>query len=371
MTTIRGAVLHGVHEKFVVEELTLEDPSDFEVRVRVMASGLCHSDYHVVSGDQYNLLPVVAGHEGAGVVEAVGRSVTRVKPGDHIATAYIPSCGRCRYCAQGLQNICDNGAGMERGLMLDETARFHLRDGRGIGAMQRLGTYANYLVTHETQCIKIPDEIPFEVACLVACGVTTGWGAAVNGADVRARDAVLVVGAGGVGMNAVQGAWAAGAAHVIVAEPVEFRRTKALELGATEVFPSIGESRAFIDSISNGQGVDSSIVTVGRVDGDIIGEAFSAVRKAGTCVVVSAGESAPGIAISPFELVVMAKRLQGVLFGNSNPVVDIPRLLTYYQRGRLKLEELITKRYAVDEINEGYDDMFAGRTVRGVVVHEH
>lgn len=371
MGTVRGAVLHAPHQEFVVEEMTLKEPTDWEVQVRVMASGLCHSDYHVVSGDQFNTLPMVAGHEGAGVVEAVGSSVTRVKPGDHIATAYIPSCGVCRFCAQGMQYICNNGAGMQHGMMLDGTPRFVLSDGRGIGAMQRLGTYANYLVTHETQCIKIPDDIPFELACLVACGVTTGWGAAVNAAAVRPRDSVLIMGAGGVGMNAVQGAAAAGAAHVVVAEPVEMRRETALRLGATAAFPSVAEAMPFIHSISDGQGVDSAVVTVGRVDGVLIGEAFSAVRKAGTCAVVSAGEGAKGIDISPFELVVMAKRLQGVLFGNSNPVVDIPRLLDYYRSGHLKLAELITRKYSVEEINQGYQDMFEGRTVRGVVVHEH
>lgn len=372
MTNVRGAVLHEVGGRWHTEELRLEEPHDFEVRVRVVASGFCHSEHHVVTGDQYNRLPMVGGHEGAGVVEAVGPGVTRVSPGDHIVTAYIPSCGRCRWCADGMQSICDNGADLGEGVMLDGTARFELPDGRELSAFCRLGTYANYLVTHETQCIKVSPDLPFEASALVACGVATGWGATVNGAGVRPRDVVLVVGVGGVGMNAVQGAVAAGAEHVVVAEPVEAKRQAALEtFGATEAFASVAEARAFVESVTNGQGADSSVVTMGRADSKVIGEAFDAVRKRGTCVVVSAGQPERGIDISPFELIAMAKQLRGVLFGNCNPAVDIPRLLSYYQAGKLRLDELISKRYSVEEVNQAYDDMLAGRILRGVLVHEH
>ena len=256
MIDARGAVLYGVGEKWKTEDLRVHDPKDFEVLVRVVASGFCHSEHHVVTGDQYNDLPMVGGHEGAGIVEAVGPGVTRVRPGDSIVTAYISSCGHCRWCAQGMQSICNTGAGLEHGLMLDGTARFELSDGRPASAFCRLGTYANYLVTHETQCVKVPDDTPLEVASLVACGVTTGWGAAVNGGEVRPRDVVLVVGIGGVGMNAVQGAAAAGAQHVVVVDPVEFKREAALStFGATEAFGSIADALPFIHSVTDGQGL--------------------------------------------------------------------------------------------------------------------
>ncbi|MCO7192550.1 NDMA-dependent alcohol dehydrogenase [Pseudonocardia sp. McavD-2-B] len=368
---VNGAVVHEVGSKWSVERLRLRDPGPTEVRIRVMASGLCHSDDHLVTGDIPNALPLVGGHEGAGIVESVGSAVRRLKPGDHVATAYLPACGTCTWCAQGMQYICDTGGGMETGMALDGSARFTTADGHGIGAMQRLGTFADHLVTDEAQAVKIADDIPFEVACLVSCGVGTGWGAAVNAAEVRPRDTVLVVGVGGVGINAVQGASHAGAAYVVAVDPVGYKRERALELGATHAFPSIAEALPFVRSVTNGQGADSAVVTVGVLTGDLVAEAFGAVRKRGTIAVASIGQNEPGIPISPLELVTYAKTLRGLLFGNCNPTRDIPALLDYYRAGRLKLDELITRRYRLDEVNQAYADMHAGINLRGVLVHEH
>ena len=370
-TAARGAVIHAIGGKWSVEDLTLDGPGPQEVLVRVMASGLCHSDDHFVTGDLAVTLPLVGGHEGAGIVLAVGDQVTRVQPGDHVSTLFIPACGRCRYCSRGMQYICDNGAGMETGMAMDGTARFHTADGTGIGGVCRLGTFSNHLVCHESQTIKLPDDVPFELACLVSCGVATGWGAAVNGGPVRAGDVVLVVGVGGVGMNAVQGARHAGADHVLAIDPVEFKRSRAPEFGATAAYPSIDAARGRIDELTNGQGVDVAIVTVGRVDGEIVGAAFDAVGKTGTCVIVAVGSSDKHVAASPQDFTNLAKTLRGVMYGNCNPTSDIPRLLRMWRDGRLKLDELVTRRYAIDQINEAYDDMHAGRNLRGVVLHEH
>lgn len=369
---VRGAIINEVGGKWIVEDLELAEPGPGEVRIKIMASGLCHSDDHLVTGDIPNTLPLVGGHEGAGVIDAVGVGVTNLKVGDHVATAYLPACGKCAWCAQGMQYICDTGAGMDAGMMLDGTPRFfRASDNTGIGAMQRLGTFANYTVTSEAQAVKIDDDIPFDVACLVSCGVATGWGAAVNGGGVRPGDTTMIVGVGGVGINAVQGAHHAGSAYVVAVDPVEFKREKALELGATHAFATIAEAMPFIGSKTNGQGADSAVVTVGVVDGQLIADAFAGVRKEGTVAVVSIGQNEPGIPISPLELVVYAKHLRGVLFGNMNPTRDIPALLDYYKAGRLKLDELITRRYTIDQINEAYEDMHAGLNLRGVVVHEH
>jgi NDMA-dependent alcohol dehydrogenase len=368
---VRGAVIHAVNEKWSIEQMELEDPRENEVLVRVIASGLCHSDEHLVTGDLPQPLPLVGGHEGAGIVERVGSKVTRVKPGDHIATAYIPGCGICDWCAQGMQYICDGGADMYLGMMLDGTPRFHLADGRGIGAMQRLGTFANWLVAPESECVKIDDDLPFDKACLVSCGVATGWGSAVNAGGVKPNDVVLVIGVGGVGINAVQGAAQAGAGHVIAIDPVPFKREKAEEFGATASFSSIEEAGPLVASLTNGQGADVAVITVGVATGDLIGEAFRAIRKRGSCVVTSIGQNKPGIAISPLEMTTFAKTLRGALFGNSNPTRDIPRLLRAYQNGRLKLDELVTRTYSLDEVNEAYDDMREGRNLRGVMIHEH
>ena len=368
----RGAVIHEVGGEWQVEDLELDDPQDHEVMIKVVASGLCHSDDHFVTGDIPVTLPMVGGHEGAGVVVKVGSKVSRVQVGDHVATLFIPSCGTCRYCARGMSYICNNGAGMEHGLGMDGTARFHLAEsGTGIGGVTRLGTFSNYLVCHESQTVQLPADIPFELACLVSCGVATGYGAAVNGGPVRAGDVVLVMGVGGVGMNAVQGSAHAGADHVLVAEPVEWKREAALDFGATEVFASVAEARGRIDELTNGQGVDVAIVTVGRVDGDLLGEAFEATGKAGVCVLAAVGSYDKSVTASPQDFTNFSKRIQGVLYGLCNPVVDIPRLLTMYKEGRLKLDELVTRTYTVDQVNEAYEDMHAGRNIRGVLVHSH
>ncbi|GAB3271451.1 Zn-dependent alcohol dehydrogenase [Kineosporia babensis] len=368
---IRGAVIHEVGKQWQVQDLELGEPGPEEIRVKVMASGLCHSDDHFVTGDIPVTLPMVGGHEGAGIVEAVGEKVTRVKVGDHIATLFIPACGRCKYCATGRSYICDNGAGMEHGRSLDGTANFFDLDGNEIGGVTRLGTFANYLICHENQAVKLPEDIPFELACLASCGVATGWGAAVNGGPVRPGDVVLVVGLGGVGANAVQGAKHAGADHIIVVDPSPYKQERAADFGATAAFGSLEEASERIAHLTNGQGVDVGIVTVGRVDGDIIGQVFEKVGKAGRLVLVSVGSYEKQLTISPQDLTNFAKSIQGVMYGNCNPVVDIPRLLNMYKNGTLKLEELVTRRYRLDEINDAVADMHASRNIRGVVIHEH
>ncbi|MGD9985982.1 NDMA-dependent alcohol dehydrogenase [Pseudonocardia sp.] len=368
---VRGAVIHTVGGRWEVEDLELDEPRDHEIRVKVMASGLCHSDDHFVTGDLAVTLPMVGGHEGAGIVEAVGPGVTKVAVGDHVATLFIPACGKCRYCARGQQYICDNGAGMEHGRAMDGTARFHAADGSDVGGVTRLGTFADRLVCHENQAVKVPDDIPFELACLVSCGVATGFGAAVNAGPVRPGDVVLVAGLGGVGANAVQGARIAGAAHVIVVDPVPYKQERAEDFGATAAFGTIAEARPLIDQLTNGQGVNVGIVTVGRVDGDIIGEVFSAVGKAGRCVLVSVGAADRHIAVSPQDLTNFAKSLKGVMYGDCNPTADIPGLIELYRSGVLHLDELVTRRYSLDQINEAVADMHAGRNIRGVLVHQH
>jgi NDMA-dependent alcohol dehydrogenase len=366
----RGAIVRGVGRDWEVVDLELSDPQDHEVLIEVHASGLCHSDQHIIDGDLEVELPFVGGHEGAGIVRAIGPGVTRVKPGDHVCTAFIPSCGTCRYCARGQSYICNRGYLMQKGLAMDGTPRFFL-DGEGMGAQCRLGTFAEYLVCSEQQAIPIDPDIALDVACLVSCGVATGFGAAVNAAEVRPGDTVVVVGMGGVGVNAVQGAAAAGAGQVIVVDPLAHKRERAHEFGATAAFETLAEARPMIEEHTNGQGADSVIITVGRVDGDIIGEAFAATGKAGNCVLCSVGQNEPGIAIAPPDLLRLAKTLRGVMFGNCNPAADIPALLKLYRDGRIKLDELVTARYRLDDINQGFQDLRDGKNLRGVLIHDH
>ncbi|MFC7602264.1 Zn-dependent alcohol dehydrogenase [Streptosporangium amethystogenes subsp. fukuiense] len=371
MVKARGAVIHGVGEKWSVEDLQVGDPGPGEVLVKVMATGICHSDDHVVRGDIRAELPQVGGHEGAGIVEKVGVGVTRVKVGDRVATLFVPVCGSCRYCAAGRSYLCESTAGVRPGYAMDGTLRFQLADGHGVTATSSLGTFANYLVCHESQTVAVPDSTDFTAACLVSCGVLTGWGAAVNAGDVRPGDAVLVLGAGGVGMNVVQGARHAGADHVIVVDPSEFARSQAPTFGATDTFASLDDARPRIEEITGGRGVDVSVITVGRVNGDIIGQAFDLTGKAGTCVVASLGSTDKHIAVNPRDFSNRTKTLTGSLFGNCNPVADIPRLLGMHSAGRLKLDELVTRTYRLEQINEAYDDLHAGVNIRGVILHEH
>jgi S-(hydroxymethyl)glutathione dehydrogenase/alcohol dehydrogenase len=364
----RAALLTEQPGKWQVTDVDLDDPKDHEVLVRMVASGLCHSDDHVATNDvPIGTLPFCGGHEGAGVVEAVGPGVRAVAPGDHIVTSFIPGCGRCRWCASGMQNLCDNGALMMAGCQLDGTYRMHFR-GQDVGQSSFVGTFAEHSVMPEWACIKIPDHIPLESAALLGCGVPTGWGSAVNAAQVQPGDIVIVMGVGGIGINAVQGAAHAGATRVIAADPLPFKQESALRLGATDAVTSIDEAAELARSLTNGQGADSTIITVGVMSGEHVAQAFDSVRKAGIVVVTAVAPAAEiGIPISPFMLAMFQKRLQGALFGMMSPSKDVHRLLAMYERGQLKLDELVTRTYSLDEINVGYDDMHAGTNLRGVI----
>ena len=368
----RAAVLLETPGKWEIVELDVDEPKEFEVLVRMVASGLCHSDEHTAKGDvAASHLPRCGGHEGAGIVEAIGPSVRAVKPGDHIITSFIPSCGRCRWCASGKQNLCDNGALMMKGTQLDGTFRLHLGS-QDVAQSSFVSTFSAYTVMPESACIKIDEHIPLASAALLGCGVPTGWGSAVNAAQVQPGDVVIVMGVGGIGINAVQGAAHAGANRVIAVDPVEYKREAAQEFGATDSVATIAEAVDLARSLTNGQGADSIIVCVGLLTAEDVGNAFEAIRKDGTLVVTAiANQSVNSIPINPFMLAMYQKRIQGSLFGMMSPAADVPRLLRMYESGKLKLDELVSRTYKIDEINQGYDDMYAGRNLRGVILHEH
>ena len=367
----KAALLHSQPGKWEVAEVELDDPRENEVLIRMAASGLCHSDDHFATGDMMaGYLPMCGGHEGSGVVERTGPGVTHVKAGDHVVMSFIPSCGRCRWCSSGRQNLCDVGAVLLTGAQLDGTYRMHL-DGRDVGQMAMISTFSEYTVAPAMSVVRIPDDIPLTEACLVGCGVPTGWGSAVKAAAVEPGDITVVMGVGGVGINAVQGAKHAGATRIIAVDPVEFKREKALELGATDAVANIQRAGDLARELTNGQGADNCIVTVGIVTGDMLSDAFSTIRKGGTLAVTAVGKMTEvGLPISLFELAMFEKRIQGVLYGSLSPAKDMLRLLTMYQAGQLRLSELVTRTYTLDEINEGYADMHAGRNIRGVITFE-
>ena len=369
----RGAILRQAPGKWEVVDLVVDDPQAGELQVKLAASGLCHSDDHIATGDMpVGKYPFLGGHEGAGVVTAVGPGVTGFEEGDHVVFSFLPGCGRCRYCANGQQYICDSGANLLVGSRWDDATSFRVKtsDGEDVGQMCGLGTFAEITTVDIRSTVKIDKSIPLDVACLVGCGVGTGWGTAVQAGEVRAGDTVIVMGVGGIGINAVQGAAFAGASHVLAVDPVPFKREKARKLGATEAYESIDEAADFARSVTNGQGADKALVTVGVLKGEHVAQAFDAIGKGGRVVVTGLGDLTDvGIPINPSMLALFTKEIRGALFGDQNPSSDMLKMLRLYQEGNLKLDELITSRYKLDDINQGYEDLHEGKNIRGVIVY--
>ena len=366
----RVAVLTQAPGKWEVVEADLDEPRQGELQLKMVASGLCHSDDHLATGDlPVGSFPYAGGHEGAGVVEAVGPNTPGWEEGDHVVLSFLPGCGKCRWCASGMQNLCDLGALLLAGTRQDGSCRLSL-DGQPVAQMCGISTFAEHTVVSVDSAVKISKDLPLDKACLTGCGVGTGWGSAVNSAEVQPGDTVIVMGIGGIGINAVQGAAHAGASNVIAVDPLEFKREKAQQMGATHAVASIEEADELAKSFTNGQGADSAIVTVGVLKPEHVSQAFAAIRKAGTVVVTGLGNAMDvGVPISLFELTLFQKRLQGSLFGASSPSRDILKMLQLYTDGKLKLDELVTRTYTLDEINDGYADMHEGKNLRGVIIH--
>ncbi|MDQ2726358.1 MAG: NDMA-dependent alcohol dehydrogenase [Actinomycetota bacterium] len=367
----RGAVVRKAPGKYEVVDIEVDDPRQGEVQVKMVASGLCHSDDHIATGDiPVATYPMCGGHEGAGIVSKVGPDTPGFAEGDHVVFSFLPGCGRCRWCVTGQSNLCDLGATLLVGSRWEDPTdfRMHLDDGTPVGQALGISTFAEDTTVSVNSAIKVDDDLPLNRICLLGCGVGTGWGSAINSAQVHPGDTVIIMGIGGIGINAVQGAAAAGADNVIAVDPVEFKREKAKEFGATHVYSDIAEADEFAKSVTNGQGADSTIVTIGVVKGEHVGQAFAATRKAGTIVVTGLGDITDvGIPISLGELTLFQKRLQGSLFGETNPRADIPRQIQMYRDGKLKLDELVTTTYSLDDIARGYEDMHAGKNIRGLI----
>jgi len=372
----KAAILWERHTPWSVETIELDPPKAGEVLVKIVASGMCRSDEHLVTGDMAGVSPeppLIGGHEGAGVVLEVGPGVSTLQAGDHVVFGFLPACGRCPSCASGHSNLCDMGAITATGKQLgDGTSRHHARGvdlALGIGA---LGTFAHHTVVNEASCIKIDKDYPLDRACLMGCGVVTGWGSAVYAAQVEPGDTVAVVGAGGIGANAIQGARLAGARVIAAIDPIEFKREKAMEFGATHTHASIDEALAALPDTTWNRGFDKVIMTCGVGNGDVLGQAFWLGGKRSKIVVTNIHPTAEGtIAIPAAFLTFFEKQLIGSLFGSGNPRRDIPKLLELYTQGQLDLDGLVTKTYTLDEINQGYADMNAGKNIRGVMVYEH
>jgi len=380
----KAAIIHGLNQEWSVEEIDVQAPKQNEVIVHWKAAGMCHSDEHLVTGDMVppqeywelmgitDFFPMIGGHEGAGVVVEVGPGVTDLAVGDHVSASFVPSCGRCRYCSTGRQNLCDLGSQtFIGGMITDGTHRHFQKNGEPVTLMAKLGTFSEYACVATNSLIKIDKDIPLEAAALVSCGVATGWGSATARAQTKPGDTVVVVGAGGIGMNAVQGAKMAGAKRVIAVDPVEFKREKAMEFGATHTYSSMAEALPALMEMTWGQMADRVIMTPGVLHGEMMGEGMSLAGKGSTVVVTAISPMTSTTAnINLFELAMWQKEVKGTIFGSLNPRADIPALLDMYRAGSLKLDELITKRYPLSQINEGYRAMRDGENIRGVIVND-
>jgi NDMA-dependent alcohol dehydrogenase len=379
----QAAVLWGRGQDWKIEEVDLDPPRAHEVLVQWMAAGLCHSDEHLRASDMGSpedvrraaglppLFPVIGGHEGGGVVLEVGPGVSTLEPGDHVAASFFPVCGRCTMCVTGHSNLCDLGAAtFSVGQISDGTSRHHLA-GQDLNVMAKVGTFAQHGVAHEMSLVKVDGDVPLTAVALVSCGVTTGWGSAVYRAEVQPGETVVVVGIGGVGISAVQGARMMGARHVVAVDPVEFKQKSALDLGATHATASMEEAIPLVTELTRGQMADAVILTPGVMYGDLMAPALTLTGKGGTCVVTAvAPQAQTECSINLFELAMFQKEVRGVIFGSGNPRFDIPNLLALYQTGQLKLDEIVTRTYRLDQINQGYQDMLDGLNLRGVVTFD-
>jgi NDMA-dependent alcohol dehydrogenase len=385
---VRGAVIEGVGQDWKVRDIQLDGPKRGEVLVKLHVAGVCHSDDHYGSGDLVptpemvaaaaaagieipDSFPLVGGHEGAGEVVEVGPEVSTLKVGDHVASSFVPACGVCRFCVSGQSGLCDVGADLFSPLMITDHTQRRWVDGTPLTAMCQLGTFAEYSVAAATSWIKVDDDLPWNGISMVSCGVSTGFGAATERAGTKPGDVVVVIGVGGVGMNAVQGARIAGAGVIVAVDPVAYKREKAPEFGATHVSASIDDAIVLVRELTRGLMADRVIVTPGVLHTDIAGAGLTLTRKGGTCVLVAVTPmSETTVPMSLTEFVSYGKELKGCIFGNLNPRYDMQRLLSLYRSGLLKLDELGTKTYQLDDINSAFHDMAEGNTLRGLITFD-
>jgi NDMA-dependent alcohol dehydrogenase len=366
----QAAILWESKTDWSVEDIELDPPGPGEVLVRVAAAGLCHSEEHHVTGDVPFAAPMIGGHEGAGYVAEVGPGVTLVKPGDYIVFSSIPNCGRCPSCAQGRQNLCDVAAGIMGGRQIsDGTCRHHASSQQDLTITCLVGCYARHTVVNEASVIPVDSAVRPAVACLTGCGVATGWGSSVYAGGVRPGDSVVVVGCGGLGSAAIQGARLAGARRVFAIDPVPFKRDKALSFGATHVAPSVTEAFGLIREVTWGRMCDVAVLTMGVGRADMMDDILQLAAKRGRVVVTNiypVRDRRPALALN--DLAQWEKQVIGCIFGSVNSRADIPRLLGLYRDGLLDLDAMVTRTYPLEDINAGYQDMRDGKNIRGVLI---
>ncbi|NNN00252.1 MAG: NDMA-dependent alcohol dehydrogenase [Acidimicrobiaceae bacterium] len=379
---VKASIVSELNGPWHTELIDIDEPHAFEVKVKMAFAGMCHSDEHLRTGDMAqdpavlemisgrdSMFPIIGGHEGSGIVESVGPNVTSLKVGDHVAVSFIPSCGKCEFCASGRQYICDMGATTLAGPMIsDGTWRHHLGD-VNLNRMAQLGTFSEYIVVHEASLVRVEPWLDLRAAALISCGISTGFGSAVNRGEVRPGQTVAVIGCGGVGSGAIQGAVHAGARAVIAIDTNPSKVDRALKIGATHgCATTLDAAFTILPELTMGKNCDVVIITTGVMSPELIEQARSITAKGGIIVATSiAPYNQQTVEVNMFGLTLFNQELRGTVFGSESPRVQIPRLLRLHHEGKLIIEDLITKEYSIDDVEQGYADLASGENLRGVV----
>jgi S-(hydroxymethyl)glutathione dehydrogenase / alcohol dehydrogenase len=361
----RAAVLYGCNEPFVIEEVELDPPGPGEVLVEMAAGGICHSDWSVVEGIIPKEFPIILGHEGSARVLEVGEGVRLVKAGDPVILSWIPDCGHCRYCMSGKANLCDGRMPYAEGTLGNGIMRFH-QNGRRIRHFNAVSSFSRFAVVPERGCVVVDSRVPLDRAALIGCAVSTGVGAVIFTAKVPPGSSMAVFGAGGVGLNAIQGGAIVNAARIIAVDVNPHKLQMAREFGATDVVNAreADPVQAILD-LTGGQGVDFAFEAIGRPE--TIRQAFESLCKGGTAVAIGIAAKDALISIPPQHLVYGERRLIGSFYGSTRPRADFSRFVDLYLAGSLKLDQLVTREWRLEEINEAFRAMNNGEVARGII----
>ena len=366
MIESRAAVLRVVGEPLSVEWVTFDQPREGEVVVRMEWAGVCHSDLNRIA-QQGTRVPLIIGHEGSGVVEQAGPGVHKLAVGDRVILSFIPSCGRCHQCTNGAPVACERGSSAD-GAHLDGTFRARSSDNLELGQMQRLGAFSERVVIHEDSCTSVEADADLRSAALLSCGFTTGAGSVINSARTEVGDTVVVVGVGGVGMAAVQGAVTAGASYVIAVDINDRKLQLARDLGAThQIDPREHDWTQEVKNITQGRGAERAVLCAGEPTGEMISQLVECLCVGGVAVIVGSAPRLQSIDVAPRALMWASKSIVGCLYGGMDPKREQRRWLQLMRAGRVKVAEMITAEYSLDEINVAISDMTAGRNIRGII----
>jgi len=361
---MKAAVMYENNKPLQIEEVTLDEPQSQEVLVKMVATGVCHTDLHFIKGEMPCAMPVVLGHEGAGIVEKVGPGVTTLQPGDHVVLMVAWSCGKCRYCVSGRPAMCPEWLGYNMmGTLPSGTKRLHRGD-QELNHFFSQSSFAEYAVVHERTAIKVREDAPLDEVCLLGCGTTTGIGAVINTAGIRAGESIVVYGCGGVGLSAVIGANLAGAGKLIAVDTLNMKLEKAKELGADYVINASQEDPVQRVMEITGGGADYALECIGNVN--VMAQAFASIHSGGKCVVVGMASLGSMMNIATFEFL-LGKTITGSVQGDIRASIDVPQYVDLFMAGKLPIDKLISRYYGLDEINEAMEALEKGQVIRSII----